>query len=300
MNRQNSALRASLAMALFAAVFLLFFVLLPEVFNGERELNPIAVSYGGLSVRWYGILIALGALVAYLLIESESKREKVESNQLESVVLLVLLFGLLGARLGFVIQNVTYFAHLPLEILKFYHGGLSIHGALIGGLVALYISTRKTKLSFYKIANIISPPVLLAIAIGRWGNFFNQEIIGKPAQIPWKMYVAVLNRPVGLENVEFFHPVFLYESLALVLIFSLFWLFLRDKNIGLIYTLCGYCAVRIVVEFWRVDYKPIFLKFDLAQIVSFAIILLVLITYYFGRKYAKSKSRAVRNPISRI
>jgi len=287
---KNPMLSSLVKVLAFVFLALLFLVFLPKVFSGERELNPIIASIGPLSLRWYGVLIALGAFIAYLIVDWESKRKKISQGQMESIVLWVLVSGLIGARIGFAVQNLSYFREFPQEFFKFYHGGLSIHGALIGGIIALGICARKYRLPFIKIANIISPPVLLAIAVGRWGNFFNQEIIGKPASIPWKMFVSITNRPDGYESNSFFHPVFLYESIALIIVFSIYWKFLRNRNIGLTYTLCSYCLVRIVVEFWRIDYRPLFLKLDLAQIVSFAIILLTLVIYYLGRKYA-TKSR---------
>ena len=276
---------AALVLTLFVLIALLLLVFLPEVFSGEREPNPIAITVGALQVRWYGILIASGAFIAYLLVDAESRRLRIANGSIELVVFLVLVLGLLGARMGFVIQNVHYFfREVPSEFFKIYHGGLSIHGALVGGILALLIAQRYSRTSFYRLANIIAPPVLLAIAIGRWGNFFNQEIIGRPAQIPWKMFVGALSRPNGMEGVAYFHPVFIYESIALLIVFGIYWFFLRNREIGLIYTLCGYCVVRIIVEFWRIDYKPIILRLDLAQIVSFGIIALTLLIYFVAKR----------------
>lgn len=274
----------------FIFVMLLFFVFLPSVFSGERSINGTAFAIGSFEVRWYGIMIGLGAIAAYSFIFAESKRKNVIPENIDSVILLVFVLGLIGGRLGFVIQNISYFSRNPLEMIKLYHGGLSIHGALICGLIALLISAKIFKVSFYKIADTIAPPVLLAIAIGRWGNFFNQEIIGQPTNVPWKMYVATFYRPAGFEGYTYFHPVFIYESLSLTIIFFLYWRLLRDRNIGLIFTLYAYCLVRIIVEFWRIDYKPIILGLDLAQIVSFAIILATGIIYYLAKKYVRTRT----------
>lgn len=288
---KNPVLSSFIKILAFVLFALLFLVFLPQVFSGRHELNPITASVGPLVLRWYGVLIALGAFIAYLIVDSESKRKKKNQGQIESIVFWTLFFGLIGARIGFAIQNISYFSEFPQEFFKLYHGGLSIHGALIGGIIALGICAKNFKTSFMEIANIISPPVLLAIAIGRWGNFFNQEIIGKPAYIPWKMYVGVANRPAGYESDSFFHPVFLYESLALIAAFLFYWKFLRDKNIGLAYTLSVYCLVRIIVEFWRIDYKPIVLGLDLAQIVSIAIIIAVILIYLVSNRNQNAKGR---------
>lgn len=284
MMKKQTPLFAGLCLGFFAFLAIIFLVFLPSVFSGGKTLDPIAFTVGPFAVRWYGLLIASGALIAYLLVDYESRKTKIALNSIESIVFISLFLGLIGARIGFIIQNVTFFRADPMEMLRIYHGGLSIHGAIAGGLLSLLISAKYFKVKFLDLANLIFPPVLLAISIGRWGNFFNQEIIGQPATVPWKMYVNPDFRPEGFTETVFFHPVFLYESLSLLLIFIIYWRFLRKKQIGLVYTLTGYCAVRTVVEFWRIDYKPIFAGFDLAQLVSLGIIVAVLLPFLLKKR----------------
>jgi phosphatidylglycerol:prolipoprotein diacylglycerol transferase len=207
----------------------------------------------------------------------EARREKIPENKFDSVFLLTLLSGIIGARIGFVLQNTAYFGQHFAEIFKIWDGGLSIHGAIIMGTVALYLSIKVTKLDFKKIANIIAPNILLAGSIGRWGNFFNQEIIGKPTNSFLKIFIDPAHRPPGLENVSYYHPVFLYESILLLFAF-VFYRILKNRleNYALVYTLIIYSLIRMIVEFWRIDYKPILWKFDLAQLVSLGIILVTL------------------------
>lgn len=274
----------------FVAVCLIFLIFLPAVFSGKTLLSPIAFSLDNLHVKWYGILIALGAVVAYGFIYTGAKSEKMNTDKIEAAIIWVFFSGLVGARIGFIVQNISYFFQNPLEMVKLYHGGLSIHGALIGGLIALAICSKVMKLPFYKISNVIAPPVLLAIGIGRWGNFFNQEIVGQPTNIWWKMYVSPLYRPDGYANFSYFHPVFLYEFISLTVIFLIYWYFLRKRGIGLVFTLIAYCLVRIIVEFWRIDYRPIWWKLDLAQVVSFAIIVLTVSIFLLARKYARTRT----------
>lgn len=287
---KNPMVKPLVYIVIFVLLSVLFLIFLPQIFSGERELNPVLVDVGPVTLRWYGALIALGAFISYMLIDYESKRKKMDQGRIESIVFWVLVSGLFGARIGYAVQNVSYFLEFPQDLLKLYQGGLSIHGALIGGIIALGVCARTYRTSFMKIANIVSPPVLIAIAIGRWGNFFNQEIIGRPTDISWKMYVSPLNRPEGFEAVNFFHPVFLYESFALIAVFALYWKFLRDKNIGLVYTLFSYCLVRIIVEFWRIDYRPIILNMDLAQIVSVCIIIVTFLIYLMTNNQRNHKS----------
>ena len=259
--------------------FLLYFfaAYLPRAFTGDLVPDPILLSLFGLRVRWYGVLIAGGILAAYLVCERELRQERIRPGQVDGIIFWVVLLGLIGARIGFVIQNLGYFRAYPLQMLEIWSGGLSIHGALIGGIIGLVITSRKYKISFLKVANAVSPQVLLATAIGRYGNFFNQEIIGQPASawIPWKMYVAEVYRPEQFVSNSSFHPVFLYESLLLLALFAFYYLVIKkkyDRDLGFIYAVGGYCLVRILVEFYRADYQPIFLKLDLAQWVSLGLI----------------------------
>ena len=238
-----------------------------------------------ISVRWYGFLIALGVLSAYFISLNEVKKSKISESKFDSIFLLTLLFGIIGARLGFVVQNTSYFGHHLIDIVKIWDGGLSIHGALILGVIALLVSTRKAGISFVKIANIIAPNVLLAGAIGRWGNFFNQEIIGKPTNFILKLYIDPIHRPIGFENISNYHPVFLYESVLLIIAFIIYRILKnRIGERAWIYTLIVYSLIRIIVEFWRIDYKPFFIGLDLAQIVSSVIILVTIVAALTFRK----------------
>lgn len=238
------------------------------------SLSPYIIHTNFLSLRWYGFLIGLAILISYYLSLREIKKEKIDEGKFDSIFLVTVLAGILGARLGFVIQDTGYFISHPKEIFAFWDGGLSIHGAIILGTAALIISTNVLKIGFFRLANIISPYLLLSGAIGRWGNYFNKEIIGKPTEGLLKIFIPEQLRPKGYSEFSHFHPVFLYES---VLLFSAFIAFLffkkRIKKFAISYTLITYSLIRIIVEFWRIDYKPIVSYFDLAQIVSFGIII---------------------------
>lgn len=255
----------------FIVLFILFFI------PGKIILSPVMIDLGILKIKWYGALIAISIYLSYLIISKRYNKIFIKDN-FDYIFLIILVSGLTGARIGYAIQNLDYFATNPFDFFKIYQGGLSIHGGILGGMLGLWITTKKTKLSFISLANIISPEVLLSIAIGRFGNFFNREIIGQPTNSIIKMFVEPQYRPAGLEDISYYHPVFLYESvLLLILYFYITSNVERIKKNGLLYLLVGYSAVRIVVEFFRIDYKPIFLVFDLAQIVSLAIMLVTLL-----------------------
>jgi len=235
--------------------------------------SPDLFTVSMFTIKWYGFLITLAVVGSYLLILKEVKKQKIDESKLDSVFLITILLGVIGARLGYVLQNMSDFFSQPLAIIKVWDGGLSIHGAIILGATGLYLASRRYKINFLNLANIFAPFLMISGAIGRWGNYFNQEIIGKPSAAVIRLYVSESNRPVGYEENQYFHPVFLYESVLLALGFAVYLIFkkrIADK--ALIYTLIYYSLVRIIVEFWRIDYRPIFMHFDLAQWVSFGII----------------------------
>ncbi len=251
----------------------------------HSTLSPYIIKTDLLSVRWYGLLIACAILISYFFALKKARRNNIEEQKFDGIFLTTVIMGIIGARLAFVIQDVRYYSSHLIEIFYIFDGGLSIHGALILGVVGMYLSCRKYKVNFIKLANIISPYVLLSGAIGRWGNFFNQEIIGKPSSSFIKLFISPTNRPDDFERIEFFHPVFLYESILLLSAFIIFQIFRKKLDqFALSYTLIIYSLIRISVEFFRIDYKPIFIGLDLAQIVSSVIIILTIVVGLTFRK----------------
>jgi len=269
---------------LVAALAYFFVIYMPKAFAGDVVINPIALHLGILELRWYGILIAGAVLFSYVICLKLAAQKGLSSEKMESLIFFVVLGGLLGARAGFIVQNISEHTSDPSNMIAIYNGGLSIHGGLLGGIIAGLLAGKKMKIDLFKYMSIVAPFVLLSGAIGRFGNFFNQEIIGRPTNFFMKMYVAPSYRPIGFEDVNFFHPVFLYESILLLGLFCLYFFVLRKKmqdNFAISYTLVAYSVARIVVEPFRIDYKPIFLKLDLAQVVSIVVILLGIIFYFW-------------------
>lgn len=175
--------------------------------------GAIALKFGPLSIHWYGILIGAGILLAYWYVAAELRRRKLPQKPVDDMALWVILSGVIGARLYFVLFELPYFAAHPLDVFKVWQGGLAIHGAIIGGATAYFIYIFKHKLNWKLYADVIMPGVLLAQALGRWGNFMNSEAFGGPTGLPWKLFIPLANRPAGYEAFSYFHPTFLYESL---------------------------------------------------------------------------------------
>lgn len=228
-------------------------------------------------IRWYGIILMLGAVAGSWLATKSAKQRGYDPAIVWDLLTYLLIGGVIGARLWhiftpmqsqLVLDQATgelvnpYFAggtvHL-LDILSVWKGGLGIPGAVIGGAVVLYFYSRKRGLSFAEWADIAAPSLPLGQAIGRWGNFFNQELYGAPTNLPWAIRIEPAHRVPGFEQVEYYHPLFLYESLLnLANMFFLLWLSrryadrLKSGDIFLAY-LVTYPVIRFSLEFLRLN-----------------------------------------------
>ncbi len=224
---------------------------------------------GTFEIRFYGIILMLGALAGALLAQKEAKRRGHDPEIVWDMMLWLLIGGIIGARLWHVFtpppssiaQGFTtqyYFTH-PLDLINTRNGGLGIPGAIIGGIIVLYIFTRKHKLSFLEWADISAPALALAQAIGRGGNYVNQELYGAPTSLPWKIFIDVQHRLSGFEEQAYYHPLFLYETLwNLGNMAILLWVSRRfpdrvkDGDIFLLYLII-YPIGRFLLEFLRLD-----------------------------------------------
>lgn len=243
------------------------------------NINPIAFQIGPLAIRWYGILMAVALTLGTILGVREARRQNVDEDHLLNLVLIAAPLGWLGARLYYVAFNWPDYAANPWEILKIWHGGLAIHGGLITAVIVGYLYTRKYHLNFWQIADITAPSFILGQAIGRWGNFFNQEAYGYATTVPWAMYIAG----------EYRHPTFLYESLWDLLVFGIL-LVLRRKIKGpkgqlfLIY-LGLYSVGRFIVEGFRTD-SLMLGPLRAAQVVSLLTVIAVIVLLVWKRRRA--------------
>src|SRR5574341_1799073 len=179
---------------------------------------------GPLYIRFYGIILMLGALAGGFLATREVKRRGYDPEMVWDLLVYLIIGGVIGARLWHIFtpppssiaQGFTtqYYLTHPLDALAIWKGGLGIPGTIIGGLIALYFYTRRYKIiSFSEWTDIAAPSIALGQAIGRWGNFFNQELYGAPTNFPWKIYIDPAHRLAGFENASYYHPLFAYESI---------------------------------------------------------------------------------------
>jgi phosphatidylglycerol:prolipoprotein diacylglycerol transferase len=228
---------------------------------------------GPIFIHYYGIILMLGAVAAAIVAERLARRKGYSGELVWDGLIWVLIGGIVGARLwhvftpppSMIAQGFTtkfYLTH-PLDLLMTWKGGLGIPGAVIGGALALFLFCRRRKLNFAEWADIAAPALALGQAIGRWGNYVNQELYGSPTNLPWKIYIAPQNRLPGYETIAYYHPLFLYESLwNLGNFFILLWLGRRYSDrllpgdIFLVYLII-YPVGRFFLEFLRLDYSQI-------------------------------------------
>lgn len=239
-------------------------------------MNRVAFTIFGIDVMWYGILMATGMIVATIIALREAKRLDIDEDHVLNIALFGIPCGLLGARLYYVIFNFGYYSSNPSQILNFRGGGMAIHGALIGGCLAGYIYTKSKKLKFFKMADLVMIGMPLAQAIGRWGNFINQEAHGTPTNLPWGIMV---------DGVKV-HPTFLYESICNFCLFIFLFLFRKKKSydgqLTVIY-LITYSIIRFFVEGLRTD-SLMLGPLRMAQVISLVGVLVGIILHFVLRK----------------
>ncbi len=234
--------------------------------------GSLAFQIGPLAVRWYGLLIAAGVMLGTTLAHREALRRGEDPDTLLNLIVVAVLGALAGARLYYVLFNWGYYGTQPAKIFAIWEGGLAIHGGLIAGALTTLLYCRMTGLSVLVTLDIMAPSVAIGQAIGRWGNFFNQEAFGTPTDLPWRLYIDPYHRPPSLKGFEYFHPTFLYESLWNVLVFCVLWFGLRKRFTGkpgaLTLSYLGlYSLGRFFVEGLRID-SLMLGSFRAAQIVS--------------------------------
>ncbi|HEY44121.1 MAG TPA: prolipoprotein diacylglyceryl transferase [Anaerolineae bacterium] len=233
------------------------------------SVDAYGIHIGFLYFRFYGMIIMFGAVVATLLARRLLSERGEDTDLVWDALIWLLIFGLIGARIYHIFTpskfntytTMDYLTH-PLRILTTWEGGLGMPGAIAGGVVGLYLFARRRNLNLGFMLDIAAPGVALAQAIGRWGNFINQELYGPPTDLPWKIFIRPENRLAGYENYEYFHPLFLYESMwNLCNAILLLWLWrrypqqLKEGDLFFVY-LITYPLGRFLLEFMRLDFVP--------------------------------------------
>ena len=217
---------------------------------------------GPFSLRWYGLLIAVAVLLGLMLATRLGKQRGIEPAMIADLLPILVLAAVIGARLYYVVFEWRQYQLNWLDALAIWRGGIAIHGALLGGSLAVILYCRWRKLAFWNLLDVLVPSVALGQAIGRWGNFFNSEAFGLPTDLPWKLTIPFANRPVQFLDQTTFHPTFLYESLwnlgVVVLLLVLFQRGLKGQlklpagALSCVYLL-SYSTGRLWIEGLRID-----------------------------------------------
>ncbi len=226
--------------------------------------SPVIFEAGPFALHYHGLLIALGIAVGTWLTGRELARKGYDGSLAFGSLFFVIPLGFLGARFYHVATEYHRYTKNPFpKVLEGWDGGLGIYGAVAGGFLGVLLFSWLRGISPLAFADAAAPGLVLAQAIGRWGNYFNQELFGRPSELPWAIQIAPLNRPTEFADAEAFHPTFLYESIWDVLVcLALLWIArrfadrLRDGDIFVLYVSL-YSVGRFFVETLRID--PAFL-----------------------------------------
>ena len=253
------------------------------------------VDLGFFQIRYYSILILTGMIIASYLINKEAKKKQLSEEDLTNILFYGIIIGILGARFHYVLFNLNYYLKKPLEIIMIWNGGLAIHGGIIAALIFLIIYCKKKKLKLLVLTDIIVVGLIIAQAIGRWGNFFNQEAYGRIVSLKYLKSIFLPKFIIeGMYINEFYRePTFLYESIACIIGFIILLLLRKYKNIkvGQLtgFYLTWYGFERLIVESFRSDSLMLgnIKVAQLISIISFFIGLYLIINIKNNKLYKK-------------
>ncbi|MDD9150251.1 prolipoprotein diacylglyceryl transferase [Sporolactobacillus sp. CQH2019] len=261
-----------------------------------QPLNRVAVRLGPIHIYWYGIIIACGALLGLLLAMKEGRKRGLPKDLFVDLILFAAPIAILCARIYYVAFEWNYYSGHPSEIIAVWDGGIAIHGALIGAVATALVFCKVRRVPFWKVADIAAPSVLLGQAIGRWGNFMNQEAHGGPTT---RLFLENLHLPNFIINQMYINgtyyvPTFLYESVWDFLGFILL-IILRRANLGrgelFLTYLIWYSVGRFYIEGLRTDSLMLTGSLRIAQVVSILLIILCIILIVYRRIRNDAKVR---------
>ncbi|MBP3820764.1 prolipoprotein diacylglyceryl transferase [bacterium] len=255
--------------------------------------NDVAFNLFGISIYWYGIIMAFGIFIAIITANNlfNFKNSRGKDIILDSAPIII-IFGILFARIYFCLLNADYYFSHPIKILDIREGGLSIHGAILGGIFSTILMVKKYKFPFLKIIDPIACSTILGQAIGRWGNYFNSEAYGYPTLSQnWGLFIPSSKRISEFSNYSLFHPTFLYESiLDLFAFFILLFIYKKTNSSGLTFFsyLTIYATIRFFIEKIRIDSALNVGSIPIAELIS----IILFITGILGLIFVLKKEKA--------
>ncbi|TDM14698.1 prolipoprotein diacylglyceryl transferase [Macrococcus bovicus] len=258
------------------------------------SIDPIAFHVGSWPVRWYGIIIATGILLGFLIANREAKKHGMAEDDLIDLIVWPIIVGIICARIYYVGFEWHYYKEHLAEIPMIMNGGIAIHGGLIGALTTGYFLVKRRHRSFFHMADLIAPSIILAQSMGRWGNFMNQEAHGGPVSRAFLENLMIpdwIIRHMQIDGV-YYQPTFLYESLWSLLGFIVLLLLRKHLRIGQTFLLYAiwYSIGRFFIEGLRTDSLMLTEYLRIAQVISLVIIAVSIITWiYRSMKYRLPK-----------
>jgi phosphatidylglycerol:prolipoprotein diacylglycerol transferase len=272
------------------------------------SIDQFGIHFGPLYLRFYGLILVTGAFLGGWLASVEARRRGENPDHVWDAIIWALIGGIIGARLWHVFtpppsmveigKTTAWYLSNPIEILLVWNGGLGIPGAVAGGMLGLYLFTRRNKLNFPKWADLAAPGLALGQAIGRWGNYVNQELYGAPTTLPWAISIDAPYRVPGFTDAGLkFHPVFLYESigcglivLALLYIARRYGDRMKDGDLFLVYLIL-YPFLRFLLEFVRLDSSQLF---GLNANQTLMLILMVVAGYFLSMRHRRVRRHELK------
>ncbi len=247
--------------------------------------GDVAFQLGNADIHWYGIIMSVSMLCALFMILFLRKKyfKDISVDFICDLSFYVIIFGIIFARLYYVILDFDYFSKNIFVIPAVWNGGISIQGAIIGATLIGWYYCKYENVKFLRVADLFSFGAVIGQIIGRWGNFFNSEAFGLPTNMPWKLFIPYPLRPLEFKQFEYFHPTFLYESLLNIVVLSVLLYLLKkfgkNRKDGVIFCsyIILYSVVRIIIETFRTDSVLNISIFHVAHIMAFIFIILAVI-----------------------
>lgn len=240
-------------------------------------MDPVAFHIGSIPVYWYGIIIASGIILGMLVAKKHAALKGIKPEIVDDFVIVVVPMAIIGARLYYVLFELDKYIQNPRAIFAIWEGGLAIHGGILTGIAVAVIFCKIKKVNFFSFADIVAPSLILGQAIGRWGNYVNQEAFGRETDLPWAILI----------DGKYVHPTFFYESMWNLLVFAALVYVLRKVKLkeGSIFALylIGYSVGRVFIEGLRTD-SLMLGSFRIAQLTSIAFILVGGLMFYILNK----------------
>jgi phosphatidylglycerol---prolipoprotein diacylglyceryl transferase len=269
-----------------------------------QPMDPIAIALGPFQVHWYGVIIGLAIILALYIAVKETEKRGLDKDLFMDLMLWAIPIAILSARLYYVLFEWGYYSQNPGEIIAIWNGGLAIHGALIGGVITAIVFTKKRQVSFWQLVDIAAPSIILGQAIGRWGNFINQEAHGGEVT---RAFLENLQLPEWIINQmyingAYYHPTFLYESIWNLVGFILLMLLrkvnLRRGEMFLTYVI-WYSVGRFFIEGMRTDSLMLTESLRMAQTISAVLIIAAVVVLLYRRAKGYSNIRYLDKEVSK-